>query len=134
MALAFSSEDASSSALPKSLLERLLDFIESAKTPSYWLEGSDDPARIEKAFSAIKASVVRAVVEAPNSDEVMKRLWTETRVENEAEGRTESRSWLVERLVKWLHVADVNSGREDLLICAAHMLASLGRKGALTGV
>ncbi|KWU41325.1 hypothetical protein RHOSPDRAFT_37134 [Rhodotorula sp. JG-1b] len=130
--LAFSSEDASSSASPKSLLERLLDFIESAKTPSYWLEGSDDPARIEKAFSAIKASVVRAVVEAPNSDEVMKRLWTETRVENEAEGRAESRSWLVERLVKWLHVADVNSGREDLLICAAHMLASLGRKDEYT--
>lgn len=133
MALAFSSEDASSSASQKPLLERLLDFIESAKTPSYWLEGSDDPPRIEKAFSAIKASVVRAVVEAPNSDEVMKRLWTETRVENEAEGRAESRSWLVERLVKWLHVADVNSGREDLLICAAHMLASLGRKGALIG-
>lgn len=133
VALAFSTEDASSSASPNSLLGRLLDFIESAKTPSYWLEGSDDTVRIEKAFSAIKASIVRAVVEAPNSDEVMRRLWTETRVETGVEGGAESRSWLVERLVKWLHVANVDSGREDLLICAAHMLASLGRKGARIG-
>ncbi|GAA5971131.1 hypothetical protein JCM8115_003070 [Rhodotorula mucilaginosa] len=132
VALAFSTEDASSSASPNSLLGRLLDFIESAKTPSYWLEGSDDTVRIEKAFSAIKASIVRAVVEAPNSDEVMRRLWTETRVETGVEGGAESRSWLVERLVKWLHVADVDSGREDLLICAAHMLASLGRKDEYT--
>lgn len=132
LAIAFSSEDAGSSASLNSLLERLLDFIEFAKTPSCWLEKTDDTARIEKAFSAIKASIVRAVVEAPNSDEVMNRLWTETRVENKPEGGAESRSWLVERLVKWLHFADVDSGREDLLICAAHMLASLGRKDEYT--
>ncbi|ORY58020.1 hypothetical protein BCR35DRAFT_209510 [Leucosporidium creatinivorum] len=38
----------------------------------------------------------------------------------------QGKSWIVERLVKW--VEESKEGREDLLICAAHMLAALGRK------
>ncbi|GAA5988181.1 hypothetical protein JCM10908_002098 [Rhodotorula pacifica] len=133
--LAFSPADAGSSAAQESLLSRLLDFVETAKTPASWTEWTEDPARVEKAFSAIKASVVRAIVEAPNSDEVMERLWSETRLSSgdgtEAEFR-HSKSWLVERLVQWLRRSEIDDGREDLLICAAHMLASLGRRDEYT--
>lgn len=132
--LVFSSSNPGSSSSMASLLIRLLDFIESGTTPEYWTEWSDDPARMEKAFSAVKASVVRAVVEAPNSDAVMHRLWEETQIRRSPDDPVKARSWLVKRLVDWLHTANATSGREDLLICAAHMLASLGRKGTLAEV
>ncbi|GAA5971141.1 hypothetical protein JCM11641_004159 [Rhodosporidiobolus odoratus] len=119
--LAFSTYNSTLSYPSSSLLEHLLTFIHSASPPSYWSTASDDPERTTKAFSTIKAAVVRAVVEAPNSDEVMERLWKETRTE---EGE---KSWLVQKMVLWLEEAQ-GAGREDMLICAAHLLAGLGRK------
>ncbi|GAA6043604.1 hypothetical protein JCM8097_008283 [Rhodosporidiobolus ruineniae] len=133
--LAFSTFNPSLAYPDSSLLEHLLAFIHSAAPPPYWAHSlSPDTeedtaaglARTEKAFSTIKAAVVRAVVDAPNSDEVMERLWRETKVRKEGE-EGEGRSWLVEKLVLWLEEAQ-GQGREDMLICAAHMLAGLGRK------
>lgn len=104
------------------LLGDLMTFVKSASPPSYWslAEGAEehDPAALEKAFSSVKSAVVRAIVEAPNSDVVMHQLFG-------ASGQ--GKSWVVERLVKW--VEETQQGREDMLICAAHMLAALGRKG-----
>ncbi|BGP16884.1 hypothetical protein JCM10213v2_004892 [Rhodosporidiobolus nylandii] len=123
--LAFSAYSASLPYPSSSLLSHLLTFIHSASPPPFWSTASDDPARTAKAFSTIKAAVVRAVVEAPNSDEVMERLWRETKTPVE-EGEGE-KSWLVEKMVLWLEEAQ-GEGREDMLICAAHLLAGLGRK------
>lgn len=106
---------------PTTLLSRLFTFVESASAPTYWVRESDDPAAVEKAFGAIKSAVVRTIVESPNSDVVMEKLFGE----QEEEG---GKNWVVEKLVKW--VEEDKEGREDLLICAAHMLAALGRKGA----
>ncbi|GAA6003046.1 hypothetical protein JCM10207_001961 [Rhodosporidiobolus poonsookiae] len=131
-ALAFSTFNSSLSYPDSTLLEHLLAFIKSASPPPYWSHATDDQARTAKAFSTIKAAVVRAVVEAPNSDEVMERLWTETRVPSEGtEADGERKSWLVDKLVLWLEEAQ-GQGREDMLICAAHMLAGLGRSDAHT--
>lgn len=124
-AIAFSTFDASLPYPQSTLLHHLLDFITTARPPSHWSSVSDDPARTEKAFSTVKAAVVRAVVETPNSDEVMERLWKETR--GGKGGAGSEKSWLVEELARWLE--DVQDGREDMLICAAHMLAGLGRRG-----
>lgn len=132
-----------SPALPypkNTLLWQLLHFISDAAPPSHWaLAATDDPARAVKAFSAVKAAVVRAVVEAPNDDEVMERLWSETKRgagdgedgAEAAQAKEEGRSWLVEMLVRWLEGAQ-QEGREDMLIAAAHLLAGMGRKGACT--
>uniref|UniRef100_A0A0K3CCD8 FGENESH: predicted gene_3.532 protein n=1 Tax=Rhodotorula toruloides TaxID=5286 RepID=A0A0K3CCD8_RHOTO len=124
LAIAFSTFDPSLPYPQRTLLHHLLAFVKTARPPSYWSSVSDDPARTEKAFSTIKAAVVRAVVEAPNSDEVMERLWDDTR---RGEGvATGDKSWLVEKLVRWLDEAE--EGREDMLVCASHMLAGLGRR------
>ncbi|GAA5844501.1 hypothetical protein JCM9279_006325 [Rhodotorula babjevae] len=128
-ALAFSTSSPSLPYPERTLLHQLLTFISHAKTPAHWaLAASDDPARAAKAFSAVKAAVVRAVVEAPNNDEVMVRLWSETRGVGGRDGHeAQGRSWLVEMLVRWLEEAQ-DEGREDMLIAAAHVLAGLGRK------
>ncbi|GEM07836.1 GTP binding protein [Rhodotorula toruloides] len=123
-AIAFSTFDPSLPYPRCTLLHPFLKFIKTARPPSYWTTVSDDPARTEKAFSTIKASIVRAVVEAPNSDEVMERLWKETCGEDGAE--TSGKNWLIEELVRWLEEAE--DGREDMLICSSHMLAGLGRR------
>lgn len=101
------------------ILSHLMTFVEDATPPSYWSATGEEqePAALDKAFSTVKSAVVRAIVEAPNSDLVMNQLF--------AVGQ--GKSWIVERLVKW--VEESKEGREDLLICAAHMLAALGRKG-----
>ncbi|BGP25265.1 hypothetical protein JCM10295v2_004188 [Rhodotorula toruloides] len=125
-AIAFSTFDPSLPYPRCTLLHPFLKFIKTARPPSYWTTVSDDPARTEKAFSTIKASIVRAVVEAPNSDEVMERLWKETCGEDGAE--TSGKNWLIEELVRWLEEAE--DGREDMLICSSHMLAGLGRRVA----
>ncbi|KAK4705703.1 hypothetical protein P7C70_g506, partial [Phenoliferia sp. Uapishka_3] len=98
------------------LLAQLLSFIESATPPKHWERLLEDEDK--KVFGTVKTAVVRAVVEAPNSDEVMDKLF------NKSEG--EGKNWIVEKLVGW--VGETKEGREDLLICAAHMLAALGRK------
>ncbi|CDR42013.1 RHTO0S06e08768g1_1 [Rhodotorula toruloides] len=123
-AIAFSTFDPSLPYPQRTLLHHLIDFIKTARPPPYWSSVSDDPARTEKAFSTIKAAVVRAVVEAPNSDEVMERLWEDTK--NGKDAATGGKSWLVEELVRWLEEAE--EGREDMLVCASHMLAGLGRR------
>lgn len=101
------------------ILGHLMTFVENASSPSYWSAAGEEqePAALDKAFSTVKSAVVRAIVEAPNSDLVMNQLF--------AVGQ--GKSWVVERLVKW--VEESKDGREDMLICAAHMLAALGRKG-----
>ncbi|KAM0789217.1 hypothetical protein ACM66B_000062 [Microbotryomycetes sp. NB124-2] len=97
------------------VLMRLMDFVESAVVPNHWrAETTDGRDGLEKAFSLIKSAVVRAIVEAPNSDVVMTRLFA-----------LGNKSWLVIRLVKWLDEA--KEGREDLLFCASYMLAALAR-------
>ncbi|BGP40804.1 hypothetical protein JCM10450v2_004807 [Rhodotorula kratochvilovae] len=119
-ALAFFTYDPALPHPQRTTLHHLLSFIADASTPPHWaLAAVDDPARAEKAFAAVKAAVVRAVVEAPNDDAVMERLWKETKSE-------EGRSWLVEMLVRWLERTE--EGREDMTIAAAHLLAGLGRK------
>ncbi|KPV77656.1 uncharacterized protein RHOBADRAFT_51482 [Rhodotorula graminis WP1] len=126
-ALAFSTSSPSLPYPDRTLLHQLLTFIARASAPAHWaLAASDDPARADKAFAAVKAAVVRAVVEAPNNDEVMERLWSETR-SGTGQGEGQGRSWLVEMLVRWLEEAQ-GEGREDMLIAAAHVLAGLGRK------
>ncbi|GAA5872973.1 hypothetical protein JCM8547_003277 [Rhodosporidiobolus lusitaniae] len=122
LALAFSTYNPSLSYPSSTLLEHLVAFIKSAFPPPYWAASTEHQARTEKAFSTVKAAVVRAVVEAPNSDEVMQRLWKETKVKGEG-----GKSWLVEKMVLWLEEAQ-GEGREDILICAAHLLAGMGRK------
>ncbi|BGP56128.1 hypothetical protein JCM8202_005895 [Rhodotorula sphaerocarpa] len=122
--IALSAYDAAATEPPPRLLARLLDFIQDGVAPTTWSDWTYNRPRTAKAFSAIKASVVRAVVETPNSDEVMQQLWSET--------RPDEPNWLVERLVGWLRDAKLDDGREDLLICAAHMLASLGRRDEYT--
>ena len=112
-----------------SLLARLFAFIESSSPPYHWSASYEDESGLKpdagaaKAFATIKSAVVRAVVECPNSDTVMERLFV---------GGEGGKSWVVERLVRW--VEETKEGREDLLICAAHMLAALGRKGAFLDV
>jgi hypothetical protein len=105
------------------VLSSLFDFIESSHPPSHWSQAWKDEDGVVvdalKVFTGIKASVVRAVVEAPNSDVVMERLFA-------SEGK--ERNPILERLARW--VREPKEGREDLLICAAHMLAAFGRKGA----
>lgn len=126
-ALAFSTYAPSLPYPQSTLLHHLLTCVHTAAPPPYWTTATSEPERLAKAFSTTKASLVRAVVEAPNSDLVMERLWTETR---SSDGRV-GRSWLIEMLVRWVEEAQ-GEGREDMLICAAHMLAALGRKGAVT--
>lgn len=101
------------------LLSRLFDFVELASPPPYWAQVGEDGTFGAKGFATVKSAVMRAVVEAPNADAVMNKLFIE-RGEN-------GKSWVVEKLVGW--VREPKEGREDLLICAAHMLAALGRKG-----
>ncbi|KAM0748690.1 hypothetical protein T439DRAFT_327961 [Meredithblackwellia eburnea MCA 4105] len=105
------------------LLSHLFSFIESSTLPSNWTSiHSSDPTYATKAFSTIKSAVVRAVVEAPNSDVVMARLFA-----HQAEGDGgKKKNWILQKLVSWIGAN--KTGREDLLICAAHMLAALGRK------
>ncbi|GAA6006995.1 uncharacterized protein JCM10292_003424 [Rhodotorula paludigena] len=126
-ALAFSTYAPSLPYPQSTLLHHLLTFIHKAAPPPYWMTATSEPERLAKAFSTTKASLVRAVVEAPNSDLVMERLWAETRSSDDLEGK----SWLVEMLVSWVEEAQ-SEGREDMLICAAHMLAALGRKDEYT--
>lgn len=107
-----------------SLLAHLFTFIESSSPPYHWSASYEDESGLTpdagaaKAFATIKSAVVRAVVECPNEDSVMNQLF---------EGEEGEKSWVVERLVRW--VEEAKEGREDLMICAAHMLAALGRKG-----
>ncbi|SCV69780.1 BQ2448_1174 [Microbotryum intermedium] len=98
------------------LLPLTFNFIESARLPDAWLTiaGAERP-NAEKAFAMIKAAVVRAVVEAPNDDEVMLEFMRQ--------------EWLVKRLIGWLEMGQTVE-RDDLLVCASHMLAAIGRKGA----
>lgn len=92
------------------LVPPLLDFVEFAMPPPHRSEADDI-----KAFSAIKASVVRALVEVPNSEVVMAELFSASKEDS-----------IVPRLVSWL---EAPATRQDLIICATHMLAALGRTG-----
>lgn len=74
-------------------------------------------------FSTIKSAVVRSVIEAPNSDFVMDKIFEDGKLE------VGGKSWIVKKLVGWMEEEKV--GREDLLILGSHMLAALGRKGSL---
>ncbi|KAL8276235.1 hypothetical protein RQP46_011352 [Phenoliferia psychrophenolica] len=110
----FSSSSPPSSPSPSStLLSHLLTFIDTASPPPHWPED----AASAKAFGTVKSGVVRAVVESPNSDVVRDKLFMA------GQG---TKNWVLEKLVEW--VGETKEGREDLLICAAHMLAALGRK------
>lgn len=102
------------------LLSHLFNFIDSAAPPANWAKfgETEEEGFGAKAFATVKSAVVRAVVEAPNSDAVMDKLFM----------HGEGKNWVLEKLVEW--VGETREGREDLLICAAHMLAALGRKGA----
>lgn len=108
-----------------SLLSYLFDFITSGSPPTYWSTSTPDPSYGAKAFSLIKSAIVRAVIESPNSDEVMNRLM---RVEPDELLGTVQKNWVVVKLVGWIEV-EVKD-REDLLILASHMLAALARKGS----
>lgn len=97
-------------------LPQLMHFVEKGVPPEHWLSYAEDPTEVQKPFALVKSAVVRAIVEVPNSDTMMNSLF--------AHG---SKSWLVVRLVDWMEKA--SEDREDLLICASHMLAALARKG-----
>lgn len=89
----------------------------------------------EKLFSLVKASVIKSVVECPNSDTVMNSLFDFT---------NGGKNWVVEQLIRWIdpsvgldeddeeELERIEPTRDDLLICATHMLAALGRKGFAT--
>lgn len=100
------------------LFSLLLAFVESGELPQRWAGLTDDEKAMDKAFAGVKSGVVKTVVEAPNSDEVMNRLF--------ASGAEPGQSEVVRRFVGWIE--EDRPGREDLLICAAHALAALGRK------
>lgn len=116
------STSTSPSSHTNSLLFHLFNFIESTSSPSYWKTLTSDPEFGIKAFGTIKSAVVRSVIEAPNSDVVMNKLFEEGNLD------LEGKSWIINQLVKWMEVEI--EGREDLLILGSHMLAALGRKGS----
>ncbi|GAA5873186.1 hypothetical protein JCM16303_006965 [Sporobolomyces ruberrimus] len=111
-----------------SLLHRLLDFVEFAAPPKEWTKTREEEKRLAKTFEVVKAATVRAVVEGMNDDRVMHELWKIGRDETRGEVK---KNRLVEKLVGWLkreteRPEGVNK-REDLTVCASHMLAGLGR-------
>lgn len=104
------------------ILFHLLDFVEKSSLPRSYTNLSGDPLSAIKMFSKLKSAVVRAVVEVPNSDVVMNMMF------NPGDDFRGSRmSMIISRAVWW--IKDPVVGREDLLICATHLLAALGRKG-----
>ncbi len=107
------------------LLSQLFDFIQHAKTPTSWKVGSEiSNQESEKAVSRIKTATVMAVVEARNSERVIQDVMEESMGYN----------WIVEPVREWTLNADgEGESRDDLLICATHMLAALGRTGAFPG-
>jgi hypothetical protein len=105
-----------------SLLYRLLEFVEFASPPSDWTRSEEETKRLAKTFEVVKAATVRAVVEGMNDDKVMHELW---KLDGEAKGG----NWLIEKLVCWLDEESQDGKREDLMVCASHMLAGLGRSG-----
>jgi len=105
-----------------SLLYRLLEFVEFASPPSEWTRNEEEKKRLAKTFEVVKAATVRAVVEGMNDDKVMHELW---KLGGEAKGG----NWLIEKLVGWLDEESKGWKREDLMVCASHMLAGLGRSG-----
>ncbi|GAA6060054.1 hypothetical protein JCM10212_001051 [Sporobolomyces blumeae] len=123
--IALSTYDSTSPSPSSRTLSRLLDFIESSTVPSLWTSGTDELERVTKAHSTVKAAVVRAVVECPNDDSVMEALWSESKGDQKG-------NWLVERLVGWLEREGDEGWREDLVVCAAHFLAGLGRRDEYT--
>lgn len=106
-----------------SLLSLLIDFIQFATLPASFALAAEDFSVVSKAFSNVKSAIVRAVVEAPNSDTVMEKLFAL------GQQSTSGRSWIIERMVDWLERP--TEGREDMVICATHLLAALGRKGSV---
>jgi hypothetical protein len=104
------------------ILFHLLDFIEKSTLPLSYSNLAEDPPSAIKGFSKIKSAIVRASVEVPNSDVVMEMMF------NPGDDFKGSRmSMIISRAVWW--IKDPVEGREDLLICATHLLAALGRKG-----
>ncbi|GAA5898434.1 uncharacterized protein JCM6883_001021 [Sporobolomyces salmoneus] len=106
-----------------SLLSQLIEFIEYASPPSEWTRTPKEKQRLEKTFEVVKASTVRAIVEGMNDDNVMHELW---RVGGSA-GTGKGGNWLIDKLVGWLEEGANGRTREDLMVCASHMLAGLGR-------
>ncbi|KAI5474404.1 hypothetical protein MNV49_003372 [Pseudohyphozyma bogoriensis] len=101
------------------VLGQLFSFIEFASTPTAWK--TSEEVEGEKVFGLIKSCVVRGVVDAPNDDEVMKKIM------GDEDGIAIGKSWVVEQLVEWVRKYGGEEGREDLLVAATHMLAALGR-------
>lgn len=91
-----------------SLLVQLLTFIELAAPKKFWKSTQFSPI-----FSAIKAAAIRTVIESPNDDTVMIALFKDESI--------------VRKLVEWIEKPV--TGREDLIICASHMLGALTRNG-----
>ncbi|GAA5953033.1 hypothetical protein JCM3765_003039 [Sporobolomyces pararoseus] len=118
--ISLSSYDSSSPS--PSLLYRLLEFIECASPPTEWTKNQEEKKRLEKTFEVVKAATIRAVVEGMNDDKVMHELW-----KLEGSGGGKGGNWLVEKLVSWLEQESKGGKREDLMVCASHMLAGLGR-------
>ena len=123
------------------LLFRMLDFVQYAHTPEYFLEAAqlttdddddeqeeedddDDKVDVHKAVSSAKASVMRALIDVPNSDAVMRSFVRHLASKDAVAGSPHDA--LVSRLVSLLGVDD-SSDRDDLQICAAHFLAALAR-------
>lgn len=73
---------------------------------------------MKKTFRLVKTAIGRSVVECPNEDLVMHEVWKEG-------------EWVVERMKNWLMINQnkEEEDREDLIICASHFLAGLGRTG-----
>ncbi|GAA5975022.1 hypothetical protein JCM5350_004548 [Sporobolomyces pararoseus] len=111
-----------SSSPSPSLLYRLLEFTEFASPPTEWTKNEGEKERLGKTFEVVKAATIRAVVEGMNDDRVMHELW---KLEGSRNGK--GGNWLVETLVAWLEHASKGGKREDLMVCASHMLAGLGR-------
>ncbi|GAA5936520.1 uncharacterized protein JCM15063_001909 [Sporobolomyces koalae] len=110
-----------------SLLYQLLDFVELAEPPHTWpTRDGSERQRLQKTIETVKAATIRAIVECTNDDLVMQEVWKWTTGTEDGQPK----NWLIEKLVKWL--SDGKNDREDLTVCASHMLAGLGRSDAST--
>jgi hypothetical protein len=104
----------------------IMNFIENGSYPLLWRSSIfEEVARTakEKAFDICKAALIKAVVEVFGEEKNEEILWKSGDLENPG-------GEFVRRMVDWIkQYTDVQSNRDDLVICASLSLGNLTRKG-----
>ena len=111
---------------PLPCISIIMDFIEKGSYPPLWHSSIfEQVARTakEKVFDICKAALIKAVVEVFADEKNEEILWKSGDLENPG-------GEFVRRMVDWIkQYADVQSNRDDLVICASLSLGNLTRKG-----